>query len=351
LLIKLWNDGQRAQVESARKHGAEACTLATNDDKEAAHALLLRAQGFVSAPNEELARATSQARRAACDATLANVGQALARVAVRRVELARSALYSPFDGTIAKIVGEVGEYSTPSPPGVPTLPAIDLIDDTCLYISAPMDEIDAPKISAGQPVRISFDALPKRSFPGTVRRVAPYVSAVEQQARMVEIEATLLDPSAAGKLLVGYSADVEVVLAVQNDVVRVPTSPLQEGGHVLVASSGGTFKQRQIKTGLANWEYTEVTAGLAAGERVVLSLERSGGKPARALLWKNQQTRRQRRCLTRQQTAHLMLRAKNELGTKKERGANRTERHRAHLLPRRQRRACAAQPQFVDCGW
>ena len=64
-------------------------------------------------------------------------------------------------GTIAKIVGEVGEYSTPSPPGVPTPPAIDLIDDSCLYVKAPMDEVDAPKISAGQSVRISLDALPR----------------------------------------------------------------------------------------------------------------------------------------------------------------------------------------------
>ena len=57
---------------------------------------------------------------------------------------------------IAKITGELGEYSTPSPPGVPTPPAIDLIDDSCLYVKAPMDEIDAPKIHSGQAVRISL---------------------------------------------------------------------------------------------------------------------------------------------------------------------------------------------------
>lgn len=283
LLIKLWNDDQEAQqslalaqVESTRKHVIEACALANNAEKEAARALSLRSQGFVSASNEELARATAQSRRASCDATRADVGQALARVAVTSVELKRTVLYAPFDGTVAKIVGEVGEYSTPSPPGVPTPPAIDLIDDTCLYVSAPMDEIDAPKISAGQAVRISFDALPQRSFPGTVRRVAPYVSALEKQARTVEIEAILDDAAAPGKLLVGYSADVEVILAVQNDVVRVPTSALQEGDQVLVADSDGILKQRKVKTGLANWEYTEVLDGVKPGERVVMSLERAG---------------------------------------------------------------------------
>ncbi|HMX69471.1 MAG TPA: efflux RND transporter periplasmic adaptor subunit, partial [Accumulibacter sp.] len=213
---------------------------------------------------------------AGCAAARADVTQAEARVGVTRVEQGRTILHAPFAGTIAKIVGEVGEYSTPSPPGVPTPPAIDLIDDSCLYVKAPMDEVDAPRISPGQAVRISLDALPRQSFPGRVRRVAPYVSAVEKQARTVDIEAVFDDPAAPGKLLVGYSADLEVVLAVRQDVVRVPTSALLEGGRVLVAASDGRLAERQVKPGLANWEYTEVLAGLDPGERVVTSLERAG---------------------------------------------------------------------------
>lgn len=283
LLIKLWNDDQQAQialavtqVESARKHVAEACVLATNAESEAERQVSLHAKGFVSSSSEELARAQAQSKRATCETTKADVVEAQARVSASRVEQGRTILYAPFAGTIAKIVGEVGEYSTPSPPGVPTPPAIDLIDDSCLYVSAPMDEVDAPKIQAGQVVRISLDALPKQSFAGKVKRVAPYVSAVEKQARTVDIEARFDHPEAPGKLLVGYSADIEVILAVRNNVVRVPTSALQEGGRVLVAGADGTLQERKIKTGLANWEYTEVQDGLAAGERVVTSLERAG---------------------------------------------------------------------------
>jgi HlyD family secretion protein len=289
LLMKLWNDDQQAQnalamtqVETARKRVAEVCTLAANAESEAERQASLRTQGFVSGSREEQARAEAQAKRAGCDAAKADVAQAQARVSATRVEQSRTILYAPFAGTVAKIVGEVGEYSTPSPPGVPTPPAIDLIDDTCLYVRAPMDEVDAPKIAAGQAVRISFDALPKQSFPGKVRRVAPYVSAVEKQARTVDIEATLDTQGAPARLLVGYSADVEVVLAVREGVVRVPTSALQEGGRVLVAGSDGTLQERQVKTGLANWEYTEVLEGLAAGDRVVTSLEREGVKAGAA---------------------------------------------------------------------
>lgn len=289
LLMKLWNDDQQAQstlaqaqVETSRKRVVEACTVAANAEAEAKRQTALFQQGFVSGSRDEQARSDAQARRASCDAAKADVNQAQARVSATQVEQKRTVLYAPFAGTVAKIVGEVGEYSTPSPPGVPTPPAIDLIDDTCLYVRAPMDEVDAPKISAGQPVRISFDALPKQSFPGKVKRVAPYVSAVEKQARTVDIEAVLDTDKTPPKLLVGYSADVEVVLAVRDNVVRVPTSALQEGGRVLVAGTDGTLQERKIKGGLANWEFTEVLEGLAAGDKVVTSLEREGVKPGAA---------------------------------------------------------------------
>lgn len=288
LLMKLWNDDQQAQssvaatqVETARKRMLEACTVAANAEKEAQRQSALLAQGFISSSREEQVRSEAQARRASCEAASADVAQSQARLAATRVEQNRTVLYAPFAGTVAKVVGEVGEYSTPSPPGVPTPPAIDLIDDTCLYVKAPMDEVDAPKIQPGQAVRVSFDALPKQSFPGTVRRVSPYVSALEKQARTVDIDVDLVKSDSADKtprLLVGYSADVEVVLAVREGVLRVPTSAIQEGGTVLLAGSEGVLEQRAIKTGLANWEYTEVLEGLKAGDKVVTSLEREGVK-------------------------------------------------------------------------
>ena len=144
-----------------------------------------------------------------------------------------------------------------------------------------MDEIDAPKIKVGQPVRITLDALPGQSFPGKVRRLAPFVSALEKQARTVDIEASFDDPAAAARLLVGYSADVEVVLDVRRDTLRIPTAALLEGRRVLMLERG-TLVERQVRTGLANWDVTEVAEGLAAGDRIVTSLERPGVKAGAA---------------------------------------------------------------------
>lgn len=287
LLLKLWNDDQKAQqtladaqVELARRRVVEACTVAANARREAERTARLRQKGFVSESKEDQARTEAEARAAACATAKADVAQAEARLAATRVEERRIVLVAPFDGTVAKIVGELGEYSTPSPPGVPTPPAIDLIDDSCLYVKAPMDEVDAPKIQVGQTARITLDAFAKRPFPARIKRVAPYVSAVEKQARTVDVEVDFVEPEKIGTLLVGYSADVEIVLAVKDNVLRVPTAAIQEGNKVLVMNPGdGMLMQKTVKTGVANWEYTEVLEGLQAGEKVVTSLEKEGVKP------------------------------------------------------------------------
>lgn len=282
LLLKLWNDDQQAssalasaQVTLAAKRSEEVCIAAVNAEKEAKRQAELRARGFVSPSREETARTDAEVRRAACATAQADIAQAEARLKSTRVDQGRVALYAPFAGTVAKIVGELGEYSTPSPPGVQTPPAIDLFDDSCLYVKAPMDEVDAPKISVGQTVRITLDALPGKTLPGTVRRVAPYVSAVEKQARTVDIEVDFAKPADATGLLVGYSADVEIILSSRDKVLRIPTAAILEGGKVLLLEDG-KLVERSIKAGLANWEYTEISEGLQAGERIVTSLERTG---------------------------------------------------------------------------
>ena len=73
-------------------------------------------------------------------------------------------LRAPFDGVVADISGELGEYATPSPPGILTLPAIDLIDDSCMFVSAPIDEVDAASIKVGQQGRITLDAIKGKTF-------------------------------------------------------------------------------------------------------------------------------------------------------------------------------------------
>ncbi|MBZ0069638.1 MAG: efflux RND transporter periplasmic adaptor subunit, partial [Thiobacillus sp.] len=146
-----------------------------------------------------------------------------------------------------------------------------------LYVSAPMDEVDAPRIKPGQPARITLDAMAGQTFSGKVRRIAPYVTEVEKQARTVDVEADFDTPPKQG-LLVGYSADVEAIIERRDNVLRVPTQAIQQDGTVLMLGAGDKLEARTLKTGLANWAFTEVMSGLVAGDRVLLSFDQENVK-------------------------------------------------------------------------
>ncbi len=136
--------------------------------------------------------------------------------------------------------------------------------------------MDAPLVKTGLPARITLDAFPKRRFNGHVRRVAPYVLDLEKQARTVEIEAEIDDPD-KGRLLPGYSADVEVLLDTREDVIRIPSSVVIDGEKVFVLNqTAGVLEERQIEIGLANWEFTEVLSGVDIDDLVVSSIDREG---------------------------------------------------------------------------
>jgi len=285
VLLTLWSDDltarerlSREQLQTARARVREVCELAKASARDAARSRDLKARNFISQEAAERAAADAAAKQASCDSTGTQVAEAEARIQAARADTDRTVLRAPFAGIVAEVNGEVGEYLTPSPPGIPTLPAVDLIDDSCLYVSAPIDEVDGAQLRIGMSGRITLDAYRGQHFAGRVRRIAPYVLAVEKQARTVEVEVEFDQPGESKHLLVGYSADIEIVVTGRDNVVRIPTPALMPGNRVLVLAADGLLEERKIETGLTNWEFTEVKAGLARGDRVVSSLEREGVK-------------------------------------------------------------------------
>jgi HlyD family secretion protein len=284
LLLELWNRDLDAHVSLAEREAEAgeakaraACLNADNAEREASRQVKLSERKLTS--DEALERAVTGAKsaRADCEAAQATARVGTAKIGVAHAELAKTRLSAPFDGVVAVVSGEVNEFVTPSPPGIPTPPAVDLIDDSCFYVSAPIDEVDAGKVRLGAEARVTLDAFGKRVFPGKVRRIAPYVLDLEKQARTVEVEAVIADQPADAPLLAGYSADVEILVDRREGVLRIPTAAVRSEGGVLVLDlDTGLLRAQEIETGLANWDQTEATSGLADGDLVVLSLDRAG---------------------------------------------------------------------------
>jgi HlyD family secretion protein len=291
LLLEIWNDDLKAQaalaeqqVAAARSRARSVCLRAGVAQRSANRLAKLRRQDIV--PEERLDNAASEAAALAaeCAGARTEVGVREAELAVVQANLARTRLLAPFDGVIAEINGERFEFVTPSPLGVPTPPVVDIIENDCFYVTAPIDEVDAADIRVGMPVRISMDAFRSDTFDGRVRRIADYVLDVEKQARTVDVEAVFDAVPQERTLLAGYSADIEVILDVRRDVVRVPTEAVMDGRRVYVFEPAESrVAAREIRIGLSNWDWSEVLEGLAPEELVVVNVDNpdlADGAPA-----------------------------------------------------------------------
>lgn len=258
LLLTLWSDDIHADLARARAQQAlgktqreERCSEAVYYEREANRLATLLAKNLTSRTLAEQAQNLADTRRYVCQASRQQ----------ERVDEAQVAQVE------AEVNSKLGEYMTPSPPGVAMPPVIDLIDDKCLYVSAPIDEVDAARLKVGQSARVLLDAMPGRDFAATVTRIAPYVKELEKQARTVEVEAALTALPTDVPLLIGYSADLEVEVTRATDVLRVAASSRADDGSVL-RLEGDKLVRVVPRWGVENWNWIEVAEGLAAGDRL-----------------------------------------------------------------------------------
>jgi len=274
LLLALWSDDIRADLARARAQQAlgktqreERCSEAAYYEREANRLATLLAKNLTSRTLAEQAQNLADTRRYICRASRQQERVDEAQVAQVEARLSERRLQAPFAGVVAEVNSKLGEYMTPSPPGVAMPPVIDLIDDRCLYVSAPIDEVDAARLKVGQSARVLLDAMPGRDFAATVTRIAPYVKELEKQARTVEVEAALTALPTDVPLLIGYSADLEVEVTRATNVLRVAASSRADDGSVL-RLEGDKLVRVVPRWGVENWNWIEVAEGLAAGDRL-----------------------------------------------------------------------------------
>lgn len=281
VLLELWNHDiqtERAlteqELKSTEAQSNATCTQAVQAERDAARLNRLKSSGLASAESIDQAQSQALVARAQCAASQAQIDLVRAKFATLDARLERTIVRAPFDGVIVELNGEIAEITSPSPPGIPTPPAVDLVEYGCIYIDAPIDEVDAAAVRVGMPARVSLDAFRDALFAGTVRRIGAYVEDKEKQARFVTVEIDLADDPRKAKLLPGYSADAEIILAARKDVTRIPSEALMEDGGVLIFNpTSSKIEQRSIKKGLANWRWIEVLEGVTVGDKLVLNFD------------------------------------------------------------------------------
>lgn len=286
ILLELWNADLKADIEQAKKNvissqdSADAQCFQADIAKRTTERLLkLKRVKAIPVQDYDKAKAESDALKATCAAAKSSVDVAKVAVIAAQARLQRTILHAPFSGVVAKINGELNEYVTPSPPGILTPPVIDLIEPNCFYVSAPIDEVDAPKIKTGMSARITLDAWRSRQFDARVSRIGSYVVDYEKQARTVDVELKFINNNDLKDLLVGYSADVDIITKIHKNVLRIPREAVIDEQYVLLFNQATQqLEKRSIKQGLSNWDTVEVSGGLKEGDVITTSIGKTGVK-------------------------------------------------------------------------
>ena len=204
---------------------------------------------------------TSDLDAAVADAarTRAEVKAAEANDAIARLNLDRSRVKAPFDGVVAERIASAGDYLAVG------APIARLVQTDPLRLRLEVPERESTAVRAGQSVRVSVEG-DTNIYRGQLARIAP---AIRPENRMLLVEADVPNP---GGLRAGLFARATIVVNEREEAVSIPAEALITfaGLEKVVLIKDGKAAEKTVSTGRREGGWVEITAGLNAGENVVL---------------------------------------------------------------------------------
>ena len=195
---------------------------------------------------------------------------ALAQLALdeAREALDGATIIAPFDGVISGVGVDVGDRVFTSAYGADVIAL--LLDPSRAELDATADEIDIDQLELGQRATVTFDALPGVEVSGEVLSISP---GGKSQAGVVSFPVKLsLESNPGGRLKESMSAVADIVTERRENVLMVPNRAvtMRVGEQVVQVVVNGETQERVVTTGISNDQWTEITGGLADGERVLV---------------------------------------------------------------------------------
>ncbi|MGB4058180.1 MAG: efflux RND transporter periplasmic adaptor subunit [Alphaproteobacteria bacterium] len=195
--------------------------------------------------------------KGAADQSRAEVDAARAAVARVKAQLGYLQLIAPEDGVIIRRDGEVGELIQTNEP------VFWISCCSPLRVSAEVDEEDIATVKPGQKVLIRADAFPGKIMEGSVTSITPKGDPISRSYR-VRVSLPGDTP-----LMIGMTAETNIVVSETKDAVMVPVSAVQ-GGFLWVYKDG-VFEKRGVETGAKTDDAVEIRSGLSDGEVVAVT--------------------------------------------------------------------------------
>lgn len=135
----------------------------------------------------------------------------------------------------------------------------------------PFEEAGAALLQAGQPVRMTFDAIPELTVGGNVLAVAPDAVTI---SGVTNYYATIVTDSGDPRLRAGQTTDVSVETTRLDNVLVVPNKAVTRAdgqSYVTVLGPDGTPAQVSFVAGAVGNDTTQVLSGLHEGQEVAVN--------------------------------------------------------------------------------
>ncbi|HRX02405.1 MAG TPA: efflux RND transporter periplasmic adaptor subunit [Anaerolineae bacterium] len=242
----------------------------------AARAQIAQAEASVAQSEASLANAQSsldRLQRGPAEQDLAiseaQVRQSELAIAQSRLNESNSELVSPISGVATSVNIGIGEL----PPA--GQPAVVITDLSRFHLDILVDEIDIAKLSEGQPVSITLDALPDAVIGGHIDRISP---TPVSSTGITTYKVTVVVDETNAALRSGLSATASITTDELRDIVLLPNRAIQidrSSGRALVEKIvNGVPTTTEVQLGSRNEQYSQILSGVEAGDELAI---RSGG--------------------------------------------------------------------------
>ena len=214
--------------------------------------------------------ATLQAGPGEAAVAQAEAQLAQAEIALQRAQnnLDNATLQAPFAGVVTAVHVSEGELAS----GV----AVELVDPASMEVVLDVDEVDVGDLQVGQQALVTLQAWPDEEIDSEIVAIAPVANSLVLNSAIASFRVRLALPETDLPVRGGMTADASLQTAGREDVLLVPNRAIiadREAGvyYVNVVESGPdgeTLRRMEVTIGLRDNRYTEITAGLAEGDRV-----------------------------------------------------------------------------------
>jgi HlyD family secretion protein len=257
----------------------------------------LRLKNLASESELESSNSTYLSTKAQYEGAQADVAQSQATLRESNEQLSKTTIYSPMDGTVSGLSVDLGERVLGSgySQGTTMMTVSDLGN---MEAVVDVDENDVVLVKMGDTARVKVDAFGDKVFIGRVTEIGNSAktsgAGTQEQVVNFSVRVKLIDPD--NKLRPGMSCNADIETETHKNVISVPIqSVTARGGFVPAPAKDGEeenmpapkpnanqqpkevvfliknnkAKSAEVKTGISDDNYIEVTSGLKGGEKVV----------------------------------------------------------------------------------